>query len=94
MVPKDQNNVVPYIYNYINQDQFDELYNLNWIEKNLQNIDIILSKIRLALIRAINYRIDNARKKKQKREQIIKRQKAEAMAAKHCKARRKLVYTI
>lgn len=34
VVPRDQNKIVIYINNYINWDQFNQVYDLDWIEKN------------------------------------------------------------
>lgn len=51
---KNQNKVICYINNYIDQDQFNELYNLNQVEKNIRNVDAISRKLKLALIKATN----------------------------------------
>lgn len=48
--------------------------------KDIRNADAVASKLGLALIRIINYRLEKAKKEKQKREKV------EAMAVKYCRA--------
>lgn len=61
VVPKDQNEFVFYINNYINWDQFNQLYDPNWMIKSGQNIDAIACKFGPVLIKAINQRLDIVR---------------------------------
>lgn len=42
------------------------------------------------MIRAINYRLEKVRKKKQKREKIIKKRKTKAIIAKNCISRKEI----
>lgn len=42
------------------------------------------------MIKAINYKLKDVSKEKQKRKEILERQKAKALAIKHCKARREI----
>ena len=73
-----------YINNYIDRDQFNQLYNPNQIEKGVQNIDAVACKLGLALTRANNHRLEIAREERQKKEEIKEKQKTEAMVAKCC----------
>lgn len=57
------------------------------MKKDIQNANAIASKLGLVLIKIINYRLEKAKKEKQKREKIIEKRKIEAMAAKYCRAR-------
>lgn len=45
MVPKDQDQFVLYFNNNIDCDQFNQLYDYNWIDKDVQNIDAIICKL-------------------------------------------------
>ena len=63
MVPRDQDKVVFYVNNYIDLDQFNQLYDPDWIEKSIQNVDAIVYKFRLALIRVTNHKLEVAKEK-------------------------------
>ena len=76
-----------YINNYIDWDQFSQLYDLEWIEIDIKNINAIACKLGPALTRAINDRLEVAKEKRRKREEMIKRRKVEAMVAKRHRAR-------
>lgn len=52
------------------------------MEKSIQNANAVARKIGPALIRWTNHRLEDARKEKQKREEIVERWKAKAMATK------------
>lgn len=84
----DQDKVVFYINNYINWNEFNQLYDLDLMEKDIQNADVVARKLWPALIRATNHRLEDAIKKKQKREKIVKKQKAKALVAKCCRTRK------
>ena len=88
MVFKDQNKFVFYVNNYINWDQFNQLFDLNWIKRVIQNANAIVRKLRPALIRASNDKLEVAWEKKQKTKEMIKRWKTKAIAAKYCRDRR------
>ena len=55
------------------------------MEKDVQNTDAVARKLGPALIRATNYRLEIVRNKRQKKEEIVKKRKIEAMTAKRCK---------
>ena len=67
VVPRDQDKFVFYVNNYIDWDQFNQLYDLNVMEKGVQNVDVVARKLRPALTRASNHRLEVAREKRQKR---------------------------
>lgn len=79
---REQNKFVFYIKNYINWDLFNQLYNSGSIEKSIKNIDVVARKLRPTLIKTTNQRLEIARKKKWKRQKMIKRQKIKAMVVK------------
>ncbi len=87
MVPKDQDKVVFYINNYIDWDQFNQLYDPDWMEKGIRNADAVVRKLGPALTRAINQRLEVAREERRKREEMVERRKTEAIAAKRQRAR-------
>lgn len=64
MVPRNQNKVVFYTNNYINWDQFNQLYNFYWIEKALKNIDAVAYTIESDLTRVIDHRLKVAKEKR------------------------------
>lgn len=37
VVPRDQERIVFYVNNYVNWDQFNQLYDPDWLEKGVQN---------------------------------------------------------
>ncbi len=49
----------------------------------MQNINAVVRKLGPVSIRATNHRLQVAREEKRKREEMIEKQKAEAIAAKH-----------
>ena len=57
------------------------------MEKDTQNANVIACKLRPALIKVTNHRLEDAKQEQQKREKIVKRRKAKASAAKRLKAR-------
>ena len=58
------------------------------MKKGIKNADIVAGKLRRALIRATNDRLEVVREKRRKKEEIMEKQKAEAMAEKRYRARR------
>ncbi len=87
MVSKDQDKFVFYVNKYINWNQFNQLYYLYWIEKGINNADAITRKLGLALTRATNQRLEVAKEERRKTEEIVEKQKTEAMAAKWQRAK-------
>ncbi len=65
MVPRNQNKVMFYVNNYIDYNQFNQLYNLDWIEKGIRNADAVACKLGPALIRATNQKLEVAREERQ-----------------------------
>ena len=88
MIPRDQDKVVFYVNNYINWDQFNQLYDPDWIEKGIQNADVVAHKLRPASIKATNHRLEVAREEQWKKEEMVEKQKTEAMAVRRQRARR------
>ncbi len=58
------------------------------MEKGIKNADAVVRKFGPALTSATNQRLEVARKKRWKKEEIVERQKTEAMAAKRQRAKR------
>ena len=58
------------------------------MEKSVRNTDKVAHKLKPAQIRATNQRLEVAREKRRKREEIVKRRKTEAMVAKRQRVRR------
>ncbi len=87
VVPKNQDKVIFYVNNYINLDQFNQLYNLDRIEKNIRNVDAVACKLGLASTKATNQRLEVAREERQTKEEIVERQKTKTMAIKCRRAR-------
>ena len=58
------------------------------MEKNIQNADTFAHKLRLALIKVINHKLELVRKEQRKRKEIVKSQKTETMTTRRQKARR------
>lgn len=78
VVFRDQKRIVFYVNNYIDWDQFNQLYALDWLKKGVQNADAVAQKLKLALTKAINLRKKKARRK----QEVVDRQKVEAIAEK------------
>ena len=57
------------------------------MKKGVRNADTVACKLRPASTRATNDKLEAAREEKQKKEEIMERRKAEAMAAKRYRAR-------
>ena len=64
MVPRNQDKFVFYINNYIDWDQFNQLYNSDWMEKSIRNANIIARKLRPTSTRVINESLEVARKER------------------------------
>lgn len=56
--------------------------NLNEIAKIIQNVDIVIYKLRLALTKITNYMLKIAKKEWYNKKDMVKRQKIETMAVK------------
>lgn len=82
IAPKKQNKFLFYVNNYIGWDQFNHLYNPEFIEKSKKNANAVACKLKLALTKIINDRLKVVEKKRQKREKMIKKQKIKIMAIK------------
>ncbi len=87
VVPRDQDKVVFYVNNYNDWDQFNQLYDPDWMEKGIRYADAVARKLGLASTRVTNQRLEIAREARQKREEILERRKTEAMVAKCQRAR-------
>lgn len=57
------------------------VYNLDQIKKSIRNTDTVIYKLKLTLIKVINYRLEVTRKKKLKKEEIVEKQRIKAIAA-------------
>ncbi len=88
VVPRNQDKVVFYINNCVDWDQFNQLYDPDWMEKSIRNASIVVCKLGLVSIRATNQRLEVAREERRKKEKMIERRKTKAMAAKYQRARR------
>lgn len=88
VILRDQGRVMFYVNNYMDWDQLNQSYNPNWMEKNIQNIDVVARKLKLALIRIINQKLEVVKEERQKSEKIMKMRKIEAIAVKHQKVKR------
>lgn len=58
------------------------------MKKDIRNADAVVYKFKPALIKAINDKLEVVKKKKQKKEKMIEKRKAKAMAAKQRKIRK------
>ncbi len=87
VVPKDQNNIVFYVNNYIDWDHFNQLYDLDWMEKGIRNTDVLAHKLGPVLTRVSNQRLKVVKEEKQKREEMVEKRKTEAMTIKRRRAR-------
>lgn len=87
MVLKNQNKFIFYANNYIDCDWFNQLYDPDWMKKDIKDMDTFAYRIRPALTKAINDKLEVVRERKWKREEIMEKRKAKAIAAKQCKAR-------
>ena len=54
-----------YVNNYIDIDQFNQLYAPDWLEKSIQNADAVAWKLIPALTKVIDLRKKEARKKQE-----------------------------
>ncbi len=61
------------------------------MEKGIKNADVVTHKLGRALTRVINQRLEIAREERQKRKEMVERQKTEAMAVKRRRARRRII---
>ena len=63
VVPRDQDRMVFYVNNYIDWDQFNQLYDADWFNKGIRNADAVARKLGPALIKATNLRLEVAKEK-------------------------------
>ena len=82
VVPRDQDRMIFFVDNYIDENQFNQLFDADWFNKSIRNADAMTHKLGLALIKVINLRLDVTKKKVQKKQEEVERQKTEAIAAK------------
>ena len=90
VVPRDQDKMVFYVNNYIDWDQFNQLYNADWFKKSIQNADAVARKLRSASIKATNLRLEVTKEKVQKKYEVVERRKAEVAAAKQQRDKRNI----
>ena len=57
------------------------------MKKDIKNADTVVYKLRPALTRATNKRLEVAKKKKRKKKEIVEKQKTKTIAARHQRAR-------
>ena len=82
VVPRDQDRMVFYVNNYIDWDQFNQLYDADWFNKGIRNADAVARKLGPASIKATNLRLEVAKEEVRKKHEVVERRKAEAAAAK------------
>ena len=82
--------IVFYVNNYFDWDQFNQLYDPDWMKKSIQNADAVACKLRPALIKATNHSLKVTRKKQRKSEEMMERQKTKAIAARRQRTRRRI----
>ncbi len=78
IVPRDQEKIVFYVNNYIDWDQFNQLYAPDWLEKGIRNADAIARKLTPASTKATDLRKEKAGQK----QEVVDRRKAEAIVEK------------
>ncbi len=78
VIPRDQERIVFYVNNYIDWDQFNQLYAPDLLEKGVQNANAVARKLTPALTKATDLRREEARQK----QEVVDWQKAEAIAEK------------
>ena len=83
-----------YINNYIDWDQFNQLYDSNWMEKDIRNADVVTCKLRPALIKITNHKLEIAREERQKRDKMMERQKIETIVVRQQRAKRRISSSI
>ena len=64
VVLRDQKKIVFYVNNYIDWDQFNQLYALNWLNKNIQNADTVTQKLTLGSTKIIDLKKKRLEKSK------------------------------
>ena len=82
IIPRDQDKFVFYVNNDIDWDQFNQLYDFDWMKKGIKSAYTIVCKLWPALTRANNYRLEVVKKERWKKEEIIEKLKTKIMAAK------------
>ena len=60
------------------------------MKKGIRNVDAVARKLKIDLTKVINYRLELAKEKVQKREEMVERQRIKTMAIKRQKARREI----
>ena len=88
VVPRDQDRAVFYVNNYIDWDQFNQLYDADWFNKGIRNANAVARKLGPALIKATNLRLEIAKEKVQRKQEVVERRKAEAAAVKRQRDKR------
>ena len=63
VVPRNQDRRVFYINNYIEWDQFNQLYDANLFNKDIRNTNVVARKLELASIKTTNLKLKVAKKK-------------------------------
>lgn len=94
MVPKDQDKWVFYINNYINQAQFNKLYDPELMKKGVQDADAITYKLRLALTKATNQKLEISGEEIQKKDEIVQKRKRKDRSQNSAELEGELVYLI
>ncbi len=87
LIPRDQDNFIFYLNNYINCNLLNQLYDLNLIKKLIKNADAVACKLRLTSIRATNQNLKVTKKESRKKEEMMGRQKMKTIIAKYQRAR-------
>lgn len=78
IIPKNQEKIVFYVNNNIDWHQFNQSYVSNWLKNGIKNADAVAWKFKLALTKTINLK----NKKARKNQEVVDRQKLEAITKK------------
>ncbi len=82
VVLRDQDRIVFYVNNYIDWDRFNELYDADWFNKGIQNVDAVARKLWSASIKATNLRLEVTKEEIWKKQEVVEKRKMEAVATK------------
>lgn len=63
VILRNQGKIIFYVNNYIDWSQFNQLYTLDWLEKSVQNADVVAQKLIPASSKTTDLKREEAKKK-------------------------------
>lgn len=90
VIPRNYDKFVFYVNNCTDWDELNQLYDPDWMTKDVGNTNTIARKLGPALRKVTNQKLEVVREKMQRKEEIVEKRKVKTMTAKRPRVKRRI----